>query len=315
MGGIKIKGTGFCVPKRVMTNKEFLDIIDTDEEWIVSRTGIEHRHYVDNEKLSDLCKNACCTALERAGVAPEEIGVCIVGTHTADNLVPSAACELQRDLQLPHECICFDLSSACTGFLYALHTTECLLARSPKRYGLVVGAEALSRLLNWEDRSTCILFGDGAGAVVVEFDESYNSIHAVLGCSGSDKILHVRGVGPGKKSVIYMNGQPVFKFALKASLYCTREVLERTGTKVEDIDFFVFHQANARIIDLIVKKYHIPPEKYYKNIAEYGNTAAASIPIVIGELWEKKKISSHSRILCIGFGGGLTWGGALLELS
>ena len=314
MNGIKIKGTGRCVPDHLMTNEDLAKIVDTNDAWITSRTGIRHRHHLQKgETVTDLTVSAARRALESAGVAPEEIGACIVATLTPDMLVPSAACAVQRALGLPHDIPCFDLNAACTGFLFALHTMECLLNASPRKYGLVLGAEHLSRITNWEDRGTCILFGDGAAGVVVECREGWPSIAAELGCHGTDEMLRVPGVETGVPSLIYMEGTKVFKFALEAVPYCIDTVLRKTGKTMDDVDFFVFHQANARIIDLAVKKYKIPAEKYYKNIGEYGNTSAASIPLVISELHEQGKVRSGSRVLVVGFGGGLTWGGALVE--
>ena len=315
MNGIKIRGTGRCVPSHIVTNQDMTRIVDTSEEWIVSRTGIQRRHHLTTETHTELCSNAARQAMDRAGITADEIGVCIVATLTADDLVPSAACTLQREIGLAHDTICFDLNAACTGFLFALHTAQCLLAACPKPYALVIGAECLSRIVNWEDRSTCILFGDGAGAAVVEARPDYPSLYAHLGCHGNDQLLHVAGVGPGKRSYISMEGQGVFKFAVEAVPYCMDQVLSDAGMTIDDVDFFVFHQANARIIDLVVRKYHIPPEKYYKNIAEYGNTSAASIPLVLSELWDSGRVHSGSRVLTVGFGGGLTWGGALIEFA
>ena len=262
-----------------------------------------------------MCVSAAKAALDRAGVSPDQIGACIVATVTADTLVPSAACMLQRELGLPTDIPCFDLNAACTGFLYALHTMECLLNASPRKFGLVVGGEQLSRVINWDDRGTCILFGDGAGAAVVEWNEKFDSISAELGVRGDDQVLRLPGVETGGHSYLTMDGKKVFKFAVEAVPECIDRVLRRTGKTVDDVDFFVFHQANARIIDLAVRKYRIPPEKYCKNIQEYGNTSAASIPIVLSELQEQGKVQSGSRVLLAGFGGGLTWGGALVEFA
>ena len=273
------------------------------------------RHHCETESHNSLCAAAARQALDKAGVAPEEIGACIVATVSPDTIVPSAACALQRELGLPNDIICFDLNAACTGFLFALHTMECLLNSSPRKYGLVVGAEVLSRMVDWNDRSTCILFGDGAGAAVVECRQDWPSISAVLGCHGDEHILRIAGPGTGEPSVIQMEGTRVFKFAVEAVPWCVDQVLARTGKTMDDVDFFVFHQANARIIDLVVRKYHIPPEKYYKNIAEYGNTSAASIPLVLSELEEAGTVGPGSRVLVVGFGGGLTWGGALVEFA
>ena len=316
MKGIKIRGTGMAVPSRIVTNEEMSRRVDTSEEWIRSRTGIETRHHLARgETISGLNAEAARRALDNAGVKPEEIGACIVATITPDNLVPSAACTLQRDLGLPDDIPCFDLNAACTGFLFALHTMECLLSASTRKYGLVLGSENLSRVTNWEDRSTCILFGDGAAGVVVEAREEWESIHAHLGCHGTDELLRLPGVEQPDRSLIFMEGTKVFKFAVRAVPYCMDRVLADTGYTIDDVDFFVFHQANARIIDLVVRKYHIPTEKYYKNIAEYGNTSSASIPIVLAELHQQGRVKSGSRVLVVGFGGGLTWGGALVEFA
>ena len=316
MNGIKLISTGSAVPKKVVTNDDLAKIVDTNDEWISTRTGIRSRRYcTDGESHTSLCLAAARQALERGGVAPGEIGICLVATVTPDFLSPAAACLLQKELGFPEDTICFDLNAACSGFVYALHTAECLLASTPRKYGLVIGAEMLSRFINWEDRGTCVLFGDGAGAVVVEWREDYPSIHAVLGCHGDPDMLGVTGAEKPAPARIFMHGQPTFKFAVKAVPYCIDQVLEKAGMAIEDVDFFVFHQANARIIDLAAKKYHIPPEKYYKNIQKYGNTSAASIPLVISELHDLGKVGPGSRVLVVGFGGGLTWGGALVEFA
>ena len=315
MNGIKICGTGRAVPEKVVTNQDLEKIVETNDEWIASRTGIQRRHHCTGETHASLCVSAAKAALDRAGVSPDQIGACIVATVTADTLVPSAACMLQRELGLPTDTPCFDLNAACTGFLYALHTMECLLNASPRKFGLVVGCEELSRVINWEDRGTCILFGDGAGAAVVECREGWPSIGAVLGSQGDDELLRLPGIASGERGFIAMEGTKVFKFAVEAIPRCMEQVLEKAHMTVADVDFFVFHQANARIIDLAVRKFRIPPEKYYKNIQEYGNTSAASIPLVLSELQDQGKVGPGSRTLVVGFGGGLTWGGALIEFA
>lgn len=313
MNGIKIRGTGHCVPERIVTNDDMAKIVDTSDEWITSRTGISRRRHITTESHEDLCREAAKMALANAGIKPGQIGACIVATLTADTQVPSAACRVQAALGLPNDMPCFDLNAACTGFLFALHTMECLLNASERKYGLVIGAEVLTRITNWEDRGTCVLFGDAAGAVVVECNEEWPSIQAVLGVQGEDQLLNVPGIGSDKKQVISMQGAGVFRFAVETVPHCIDEVLGKAGKTMDEVDFIVFHQANARIIDLVVKKYKIPQEKYYKNIAEYGNTSAASIPLVMSELVQMKKVGSGSRVLVVGFGGGLTWGGALVE--
>ena len=315
MNGIKIRGTGHCVPEHVVTNDDLAKIVETSDEWIASRTGIRRRHHCTTENHTSLCVSAARTALECSGVAPEDIGACIVATLSADTAVPASACLLQRELGLPTDIPCFDLNAACTGFLFALHTMECLLSVSPRKFGLVVGGEYLSRLINWEDRGTCILFGDGAGAAVVESRAEWPSIGAVMGTQGDDQLLNVPGLESGRRSLISMDGTKVFKFAVETVPACMDAVLRRHNCTVDDVDFFVFHQANARIIDLVVRKYRIPPEIYYKNVDEYGNTSAASIPLVLSELQEQGRIGPGSRILAVGFGGGLTWGGAMIEFA
>lgn len=315
MNGIKLRGTGRCVPAAAVTNGELAKTVETSDEWITARTGIRSRYLCTSETHTQLCVSAARRALNRAGVSPEEIGACIVATVSADTVVPSAACMLQKELGLPEDTPCFDLNAACTGFVYALHTMECLLNAAPRKFGLVVGGEALSRVVDWTDRSTCILFGDGAAAAVVECREGWPSIGAVLGSRGDDTLLRLPGLGRGEAGVLSMEGTRVFKFAVETVPACISAVLAKSRLTAEDIDFFVFHQANARIIDLAVRKYRIPPEKYYKNIDHYGNTAAASVPLVLSELEEQGRIGPGSRLLTVAFGGGLTWGGAIMEFA
>lgn len=314
MGGIKICGAGHAVPKQVLTNQDLERMVETNDAWIQARTGISQRYRVAEEPLGTLCLQAAKTALREAGISAEDIGVCIVATITPDSLVPSQACRLQRDLGLPQDTLCFDLNAACTGFLFALRTMEGLLSGSVRPYGLVLGAEALSRIVNWEDRSTCILFGDGAGAAVVRYSPDDSPMYTDLGCRGDDRLLTVPG--PGQTPMhISMEGQSVFRFAVETVPASMDRLMEKARVRPEDVDFFVFHQANARIMDLVVRKYHIPSEKYYKNIHRYGNTSAASIPLVLSELWEQGKLYSGCRALVMGFGGGLTWGSALVEFA
>ena len=316
MSGIKIRGTGHNVPKNIITNHDLAQRVDTSDEWIISRTGIRHRHHCqEGEATTSLCVEAARKAIQNSGVSAEEIGACIVATLTPETMIPCTACMVQEELGLAEDTLCFDLNAACTGFLFGLHTMECLLKESSKKYGLVIGGEVLSRAINWEDRGTCILFGDGAGAAVVEYREDWPSISCVYGSRGDQELLHVAGPGSGKAPQISMEGTKVFKFAVETVPKCMDEVLNRHGMTGADVDFFVFHQANARIIDLVVRKYAIPEEKYYKNLDEYGNTSAASIPLVLSELTQQGKVRSGSRVLVVGFGGGLTWGGALIEFA
>ena len=316
MSGLKLLGTGSGVPSEILTNADLAKLVDTSDEWITTRTGISsRRRCAPWETHTQLCLAAARQALERSGVDPGQIGVCVVATLTPDWLTPAAACVLQKELGLEEDTVCFDLNAACSGFVYALHTAQCLLAAAPRKYGLVLGAEVLSRVTDYTDRSTCVLFGDGAGAAVVEWREDYPSIHAVLGCRGNTESLLIPGVAVGAPSYIHMDGQPVFRFAVETVPRCITQVLERAGLEVGDVERFVFHQANQRIIDMAVKKLRLPPEKCTGNIARTGNTSAASVPLLLDELVSEGALKSGQRALCVGFGGGLTWAGAVLELA
>ena len=316
MSGLKLLGTGAGVPSEILTNEDLARMVDTSDEWIATRTGIHtRRRCAPGETHTGLCLAAARQAMDRAGLEPGQIGVCIVATLTPDRLTPATACVLQKELGLGEDTVCFDLNAACSGFVYALHTAQCLLAAAPRRFGLVIGAEVLSRVTDYTDRSTCVLFVDGAGAAVVEWREDYPSIHAVLGCRGNTESLLIPGVATGAPSYIHMDGQPVFRFAVETVPRCITQVLEKAGLTVDDVDRFVFHQANQRIIDMAVRKLKLPPEKCTGNIAHTGNTSAASVPILLDELVSSGMLRPGQRALCVGFGGGLTWAGALLEIG
>ena len=316
MNGLKLISTGSAMPTGVVTNEDLTKIVDTSDEWITSRTGIHiRRRCGEGESHTQLCLAAARQALDRSGISPEEIGVCLVATFTADHLNPATACILQKELGFPEDTVCFDLNAACSGFVYALHTAQCLLSAAPRKFGLVLGADVLSRVTDYTDRGTCILFGDGAGAAVVEWGADYPSIHAVLGCRGDTDVLYTPGVNTGAPSYIHMEGQAVFRFAVETVPRCISQVLEQAGLGVEDVDRFVFHQANQRIIDLAMRKLHLPAEKCTGNIAHTGNTSAASVPLLLDELVSGGALRSGQRALCVGFGAGLTWGGALLEVK
>ena len=316
MNGIKLLSTGSALPRQAVTNDDMAKRVDTSDEWIATRTGIRSRYHCSGDETHiGLCLAAARQALDRSGIGPEQIGVCIVATLSQDFLTPATACILQRDLGFPEDTICFDLNAACSGFVYALHTAECLLAASQRKYGLIVGAEALSRITDFTDRSTCVLFGDGAGAALVEWRADYPSLHAVLGCRGNQEALYVPGANSTSPSYIHMDGKAVFRFAVEALPHCAKEVVEKAGLTLSDVDRFVFHQANQRIIDFSVKKLGVDPEKCTGNIARTGNTSAASVPLLLDELITSGVLTSGQKALCVGFGGGLTWAGALLELA
>ncbi len=315
MSGIRVIGTGRSVPARVVTNREFALRLDTSDEWITTRTGIRERRYCTEESHTSLCVEAAARALAAAGKRPEEVGACIVATVSGDWLTPSAACLVQQALGLPEDIPCFDLNAACSGFLYALHTIECLLAAGERKVGLVIGCEVLSRLVDGGDRSTCILFGDGAGAAAVESCRDLAPMPVDIGARGEARVLRIPGPGRGEAPVISMEGAGVFRFAVDIVPKCMDRVLVRAGMGPDEVDLFVFHQANGRIIDHVVKKKHLPLEKCYKNMDRYGNTSAASVPIALDELCRAGRIRPGMRVLCVGFGGGLTWAGALVEFG
>ena len=316
MSGIKLMGTGSALPAQEVTNFDLEKKVDTSDEWIVTRTGISSRHYCTGEENHlGLCTAAARRALESAGIGPEQIGVCLVATLTQDTMTPSTACVLQKELGMPEDTVCFDLNAACAGFVYGLHTAECLLAASARKYALVIGCEVLSRIPDFPDRSACVLFGDGAGAAVVEWREDYPSLCAVMGSRGNREVLMIPGVNTGAASYIHMDGKEVFRFAVEVLPRCAKEVAARAGIGLDQVDHFVFHQANQRILDFAIKKLRLDPEKCAGNIAHTGNTSAASVPILLDELVRSGQLHSGQKVLCAGFGGGLTWAGALLQLA
>ena len=316
MSGIKLVGTGSALPVQEVTNFDLEKKVDTSDEWISTRTGISSRHYCTGEENHlGLCTAAARRALESAGIGAEQIGVCLVATLTQDTLTPSTACVLQKELGMPEDTVCFDLNAACAGFVYGLHTAECLLAASVRKYALVIGCEVLSRITDFTDRSTCVLFGDGAGAAVVEWREDYPSLSAVMGSRGNRQVLMIPGVNTGASSYIHMDGKEVFRFAVEILPRCAKEVAAKAGIGLDEVDHFVFHQANQRILDFAIKKLKLDPEKCAGNIAHTGNTSAASVPILLDELVRSGRLHSGQKVLCAGFGGGLTWAGALLQLA
>ena len=315
MNAIKLLGTGRHVPSRCLTNDDLSRLVDTSDQWIRERTGIVTRYLCgEGEGNTASALAAAKTAMDRAGVGPEDIGVCVAATFTPDHATPSLACELHQRLGLAETTPAFDVNAACTGFLPALENARCLLAAGHLRApcALVVGSEVLSRITDFTDRSTCVLFGDGAAAAVIRLTD--NAPYAcVLGARGDAQILRSGGAGAADR-FIHMDGQAVFRFAVDAVPRCIGAVLAQAGMTLEEVDHVICHQANSRIIDYVVRKLKAPPEKFYKNMDRYGNTSAASIPIALDELLEKGLAREGQIALCVGFGGGLTWGGALLKL-
>ncbi|MCI9155578.1 MAG: ketoacyl-ACP synthase III [Lawsonibacter sp.] len=312
MSAPRILATGRCLPQRVVTNEELSRRVDTSDEWVFSRTGIRSRHFCVEETGLDLAAKAACQAMDRAGVTVADVGVCIVATFTPDHASPSTACLLQRELGLEEDTVCFDVNAACAGFLYGLKTAHALLSDSPRPCALIVGAEVISRVMDMTDRNTCVLFGDGAGAAVVRREES-RIWHTVFGTRGDRSSIRVQGPGPAP-AAIHMDGKAVFRFAVEVVEKSIRQLLAAEGlSSINDLDLVVCHQANARIIDFVAKRLGAREGLFYKNMDRCGNTSAASIPIALDELAESGQLRPGMRIVTVGFGGGLTWAGALLR--
>ena len=313
MEGIKIISTGAGIPSKVVTNEDMSRIVETNDEWIYTRTGIHERRFCgEGEDCLSLAVSAAKQALERSGIEKSEIGCLICGTVTSKYASPSTACLVQKALELPEDIPVLDINAACAGFIYGLEVARGFLAAGEKKYGIVVGVEELTRVLDMSDRSTCVLFGDGAGAAVIKAEED-TLYENCLGAKGGLEIF-IEGVG-SEKSTVHMDGKAVFKFAVAAIPKVMNTNFEKSGKTIEDVDHCICHQANARIIDHVVKKYNAPAEKFYKNMDRFGNTSAASVPTAMNEMWEKGMIKPGQTLLLVGFGGGLTMAGALLKFE
>ncbi len=316
----RIIGTGSYMPAQIVTNDDLAKIVDTSDEWIASRTGIRNRRVVREESTSFMAAEASRRALESAGVKPEELDLILVGTSSADHCFPSAACEVQGELGAVHAAA-FDISAACSGFLFALNTLQAFIQAGMYKTGLVVGVDCLSKLVDWKDRSTCVLFGDGAGAAVIRAEDtgirhtvmkSDGAKWKVLSCVSRTNGNFINGRQP-KQGYLYMDGQEVFKFAVKKVPECICEVLNESGTDIGDIRYFILHQANYRIVESVAKRLKQPMDKFPMNMEHYGNTSAATVPVLLDELNRSGKLKQGDRIVLSGFGAGLTWGATLLE--
>ena len=317
-GAISITGLGCRVPERVITNDELATMMDTNDEWIRERTGIrERRIAAPGEALSDLCLPACRDALEQAGLDASEIDLIIVATVTPDMAFPSTGALLAAELGMP-DAAAYDLSAGCTGFMYALAQAYGMVAAGLSRRALVVGGDVLSRILDWSDRSTVVLFGDGAGAVVLEQSEQAGFLAFELGADGGGgEHLWLPGSGSrlfdGPDEFVKMNGREVFKFATRVLVQSGEAVLERAGAHIEDVDVYVPHQANVRIIDHATKKLGVPSERVVVNVDRYGNTSSGSIPLALVDAQKEGRLRAGSLVLMTGMGAGLTWGSALMR--
>lgn len=309
-----IVGVGSAIPQRVMTNHEFAPRIDTNDAWIIERTGIrERRIAADDEYSSDLGLAAAQIALDRSGIAPAQIDLVLCATCTPDAYFPSVAA-LIADRLGAHTAAASDVSAACTGFVYALVQAAAQIHAGLVENVLVVGSETLSRILDWDDRGTCILFGDGAGACVLSAGAlgATTTFGLELGSDGSRGDDLIVGAIRGRK-VIEMNGREVFKFASRVMVESVERVLEVAELTIADVDWLVPHQANIRIIDHAVKRLGIDPDRVVTNLDRFGNTSAASIPICLDEAWRDGRLKQGDRVMMVGFGGGLTWGSCLTE--
>jgi 3-oxoacyl-[acyl-carrier-protein] synthase-3 len=315
---IGITGLGTNVPDRVMTNDELARIVDTSDEWIQERTGIrERRIAADDEALTDIAMPAAEEALADAGVAAADIDLLICATVTPDMMFPTSSALLAHALGMP-KAAAYDLLAGCTGFVYAIAQAYGMLASGLSRRALVVGGDVLSKILDWEDRSTLVLFGDGAGAVVMEPVDRGGFLGFELGADGGGgENLWYPGSGSRKfenpEGILKMNGREVFKFATRILVYSAQELLPECGKSVEDIDVYIPHQANKRIIDYAVAKLGIPAEKTVVNVDRYGNTSSGSIPLALADARADGRLRDGALVLMTGMGAGLTWGSALIE--
>lgn len=340
----KIVGTGSCLPESVVTNEDLSKIMDTTDEWIVSRTGIRERRLVKEETTASMSVKASQRALEDAGVEPEEIDLILVATITGDYVTPSTACEIQAGLGAVNA-VAFDINAACSGFMFALHTAHAYLQMGTYRTALILGAETLSKIMDWTDRSTCVLFGDGAGAAVVRaFDETRRETRGEThreSCretcgekEGSGLLAFEQGSdgergkalicparannnplvsNPYMPGYVYMDGQDVYKFAVSTVPASIERILKKAELEEKDIKYFMLHQANIRIIQSVCRRLKSDMEKFPLSLDHCGNISAASVPILLDEMNKKGMLQSGDRIVLSGFGAGLTWASAVLE--
>lgn len=320
-----LRGIGSYVPERKVDNHELSEKVDTSDEWIRTRTGIKERRFAgENENTSDLALEASRRALSDAGVSPEKIDLVVVATITPDMAFPSTACLLQHKLGIP-KVACFDLEAACSGFLYALDVADGMLSSGRYECALVVGAEKLSSIMDWEDRTTCVLFGDGAGAAVLAKEgEGAEMIGFQCGADGSNpSLLHQPAGGsmqPASQETVdsrghflKMNGREIFKSAVRVMERAAIELLEKHGLDKNEVDHVIPHQANARIVESLSQRLEIPLDRFYCNLHKFGNTSAASIPLALDEAYKSETFKKGDLGLLVAFGAGLTWSATLVR--
>lgn len=317
---IKIIGTGRCLPENIVTNDDLSKIMDTSDEWIASRTGIRKRHIAKEETTATMSAEAAKRALQQSGLSPEEIDLIIVGTITGDYVTPSTACEVQRLIGADNA-VAFDINAACSGFMFALNTAYVYLQSGIYKNALIIGAETLSKIMDWNDRSTSVLFGDGAGAAVVtkgdtgllSFTQGSDGAKGmVLACKNRSNNNPL--ISTSKElGYTYMDGQEVYKFAVSKVPESIRKVLAEANLEPDDIAYFILHQANIRIIQSVAKRLRVSEEKFPISLDHCGNISAGSVPILLDEVNEKGMLKKGDKIVMAGFGAGLTWSACVME--
>lgn len=310
-----ISGTGSALPKKVVTNDDLAKVIDTSDEWIFARTGIHQRHVADEtETIEKLGAAAAEKALEMAGVSAEEIGLIVFGTCTDGNVTPSAACQVQALIGAVNA-VAFDINAACSGFLYSLRTAEGLLKTGLAKKALVIGGDLVTRYLDWKDRTTCVLFGDAVGAVVLETTEDASKGDILGSALGADGVKghNLTGRTDPDDHFLSMNGQEVFRFAVRTVPLCIEEALRNAGVDKKDVSAYVLHQANSRIIEAVAKYLGEPLDKFPMNLSDTANTSAGSIPTLFDRLNREGCFKRGDILVLSGFGGGLTWGATVIR--
>lgn len=314
MNKVEIVGSGYYVPSQVITNEDLSELVETSDEWITQMTGIKQRHIVSTEENSDLATKAVEQLLKNSNIEVEKVRFIIVGTFTPDQLLPSTACKVQaklgwNDLNIST----FDINAACSGFIFSLQVATNLLEQEGD-IAIVIGSEVISNVIDWADRNTCILFGDGAGAIAIEKNKDGNSMTHYTQTSGDlDGNLHT--VKRTTREVIEMKGSEVFKFAINKMPEAIERVLEKANEKIENIDYIIPHQANKRIIMNVIKKMGIKEEQVIVNVDQFGNTSAASIPIAYAQCMEKGILKRGMKVIFVGFGAGFTYGATYMEIG
>lgn len=317
----KIIGTGSYLPERILTNADLELMVDTSDEWIRTRTGIEKRHIAeDDETTCDLAEKAALSAIEAAGIKASDIDLIVLGTTTPDLIFPSTACLLQERLGI-RDCASFDIQAVCTGFIYAMSVADQFIRNNNAKYALVVGSETFSRIIDWQDRNTSVIFGDGAGAVVLKVNEKPGVLSTHIHSDGqyADLLKVPAGISyeydqvKAGKACVTMQGNEVFKVAVNTLSRIIEETLEANNMDKEQIDWLIPHQANIRIISATAKKIGLPMERVIVTVAEHGNTSAASVPLALDVAVRDGRIKPGDTVLLEGFGGGFTWGSVLLH--